>query len=77
MTQRVFRGALVGSLQPFPSPRAVAAVKSIKVSNSPLTTKKLAYGKHRFKVRAMREGLTDPSPAACWFTITRPNKKRN
>lgn len=38
---------------------------------SPYTTKKLAFGKHAIKVRALAGGLADPTPARARFKIVR------
>jgi hypothetical protein len=42
-----------------------------KPCRSPLTTKKLLFGRHALKVRAILAGAPDPSPATFAFTITR------
>jgi methionine-rich copper-binding protein CopC len=47
--------------------------KPFKACRSPFTTKKLAFGKHTFKVRARgRGGEVDPSPALFAFTVLKP-----
>lgn len=42
-----------------------------KSCRSPLTTKKLPFGRHVLKVRAILAGVPDPSPATSTFTIVR------
>jgi hypothetical protein len=51
--------------------------RSFHRCRSPLTTKPLAPGRHRFSVRAVGpEGDRDPSPAGCAFTILPPRRHR-
>lgn len=45
---------------------------SFKPCRSPLTTKKLALGRHVFRVRARMSGSVDPSPEAYVFRIVAP-----
>jgi hypothetical protein len=47
--------------------------KPFKACRSPLTTKKLSFGKHAFRVRAKsRSGEVDASPAIFRFTVLKP-----
>ncbi len=43
-----------------------------KACHSPLTTKALPLGRHLLAVRAILDGIADPSPATFAFRITRP-----
>ncbi len=46
--------------------------KSFKACRSPFTTRRLSFGRHTFKVRALdRGGLADPSPASDSFKVIR------
>jgi hypothetical protein len=44
---------------------------SFKPCRSPLTTKSLLYGAHTLQVRAVADGIIDPSPATFRFKVTR------
>jgi hypothetical protein len=43
-----------------------------KACRSPLTTKSLAYGSHVLKVRAVLDGIPDPTPARFTFKVVKP-----
>lgn len=46
--------------------------KPYRTCRSPLTTRRLAYGRHRFRVRAVDSGGTiDPTPASYSFKVVR------
>jgi len=46
--------------------------KALKPCRSPLTTKKLSFGRHTFKVGALAGGASDPTPAASSFKVLKP-----
>ena len=46
--------------------------KALKPCRSPLTTKKLSFGRHTFKVSALAGGASDPTPAASSFKVLKP-----
>jgi hypothetical protein len=47
--------------------------KHFRRCGSPFTSRRLAYGPHRFQVRAVTSnGLADPTPAAYRFRVVRP-----
>jgi hypothetical protein len=46
--------------------------KRFRACSTPLTTRRLAFGPHRFRVRAVHDGVIDPSPASYRFTVLRP-----
>jgi hypothetical protein len=47
--------------------------KRFRACSSPLTTKRLGFGPHRFRVRAVdHDGVRDASPADYRFTVLRP-----
>jgi hypothetical protein len=45
--------------------------KRFRACSSPLTTRRLGSGPHRFRVRAVRDDVSDPSPASYRFTVLR------
>jgi plastocyanin len=46
--------------------------KALKPCRSPLTTKKLSFGRHTLKVSAVLGGGSDPTPAAFSFKVLKP-----
>jgi plastocyanin len=46
--------------------------KALKPCRSPLTTKKLSYGRHTLMVTAVAGGQSDPTPAAFSFKVVQP-----
>jgi hypothetical protein len=46
--------------------------KALKPCRSPLTTKKLSFGRHTLKVSAVVGGVQDPSPATVSFKVVKP-----
>jgi plastocyanin len=46
--------------------------KALKPCRSPLTTKKLSFGRHTLKVSAVVVGGSDPTPAAFSFKVLKP-----
>jgi plastocyanin len=46
--------------------------KALKPCRSPLTTKKLSFGRHTLKVAAVAGGASDPSPATLSFKVVKP-----
>jgi hypothetical protein len=47
-----------------------------KSCRSPFTTKKLTFGRHQVQVRAVANGVTDPTPARSSFKVAKPKKKK-
>jgi hypothetical protein len=43
-----------------------------KACRSPFTTRRLGFGHHRFTVRAVTDGVPDPSPASYGFRVVKP-----
>lgn len=48
--------------------------RRFRACSSPLTTKRLGFGAHRFQVRAVHDGVRDASPAAYRFAVLRPSR---
>jgi hypothetical protein len=48
--------------------------KPFRTCSSPFTTRKLPYGKHMLRVRAILAGAVDPSPARLTFKVVRNRK---
>lgn len=48
--------------------------KPLRTCRSPFTTKKLPYGSHTLRVRAMLDGTVDPSPARFAFEVVKQRK---
>jgi plastocyanin len=46
--------------------------KALKPCRSPLTTKKLSFGRHTLKVSAVAGGASDPTPATSSFKVLKP-----
>jgi plastocyanin len=46
--------------------------KALKPCRSPLTTKKLSFGRHTLKVSAVVGGVPDPTPALVSFKVVKP-----
>jgi hypothetical protein len=46
--------------------------KALKPCRSPLTTKKLTFGRHVLKVSAVLGGASDPTPASVSFKVVKP-----
>jgi plastocyanin len=46
--------------------------KALKPCRSPLTTKKLSFGRHVLKVAAVAGGVSDPTPATASFKVVKP-----
>lgn len=46
--------------------------KALKPCRSPLTTKKLSFGRHTLKVSAVAGGASDPTPAISSFKVIKP-----